>query len=70
MESHGVDTRMVWTGNALRQPAFAEVPHHAAPGGYPNADLVGAGPEDAASEAKRSELARSERLRAGYPGSQ
>ena len=22
MESHGVDTRMVWTGNATRQPAF------------------------------------------------
>ncbi len=40
MESHGVDTRMVWTGNALRQPAFAEVPHRAAPGGYPNADRV------------------------------
>ena len=26
MESHGVDTRMVWTGNVLRQPAFAEDP--------------------------------------------
>ena len=26
MESNGVDTRMVWTGNVLRQPAFAKVP--------------------------------------------
>jgi dTDP-4-amino-4,6-dideoxygalactose transaminase len=40
MESNGVDTRMVWTGNALRQPAFAKMPHHAATGGYPNADRV------------------------------
>ena len=22
--AHGVDTRMVWTGNVLRQPAFAK----------------------------------------------
>ena len=29
MEAHGVDTRMVWTGNVTRQPAFAKV---AAPG--------------------------------------
>ena len=27
MESHGVDTRMVWTGNAARQPAFRDRPH-------------------------------------------
>jgi dTDP-4-amino-4,6-dideoxygalactose transaminase len=40
MESYGVDTRMVWTGNALRQPAFAKIPHRAAAGGYPNADRV------------------------------
>jgi dTDP-4-amino-4,6-dideoxygalactose transaminase len=40
MESHGVDTRMVWTGNVLRQPAFAHVAHRAAPAGYPNADRV------------------------------
>ena len=25
MEAHGVDTRMVWTGNVTRQPAFAKV---------------------------------------------
>jgi CDP-4-dehydro-6-deoxyglucose reductase, E1 len=40
MESHGVDTRMVWTGNVTRQPAFATVPHRAPPGGLPNADRV------------------------------
>ncbi|HET7652416.1 MAG TPA: DegT/DnrJ/EryC1/StrS family aminotransferase [Acidimicrobiales bacterium] len=40
MESHGVDTRMVWTGNALRQPAFKGVAHRAPVGGLPNADRV------------------------------
>ncbi len=40
MEAHGVDTRMVWTGNVTRQPAFAEVPHRVPAGGLPNADRV------------------------------
>jgi CDP-4-dehydro-6-deoxyglucose reductase, E1 len=40
MERSGIDTRMVWTGNVLRQPAFKGVPHRAAPGGYANADRV------------------------------
>jgi CDP-6-deoxy-D-xylo-4-hexulose-3-dehydrase len=40
MESNGVDTRMVWTGNALRQPAFRTIPHRAPEGGLPNADRV------------------------------
>lgn len=40
MEAHGVDTRMVWTGNATRQPAFRDVPHRVPPGGLPNADRV------------------------------
>jgi dTDP-4-amino-4,6-dideoxygalactose transaminase len=40
MEGHGVDTRMVWTGNVTRQPAFARVPHRVPPGGLPNADRV------------------------------
>ena len=40
MERNGVDTRMVWTGNALRQPAFKGVPHRIGPGGLPNADQV------------------------------
>lgn len=40
MESHGVDTRMVWTGNATRQPAFRDKPHRVPAGGLPNADRV------------------------------
>ena len=40
MESHGVDTRMVWTGNAARQPAFADKPMRQPDGGLPNADRV------------------------------
>jgi CDP-6-deoxy-D-xylo-4-hexulose-3-dehydrase len=40
MESNGVDTRMVWTGNATRQPAFRDKPHRIAPGGLGNADRV------------------------------
>jgi CDP-4-dehydro-6-deoxyglucose reductase, E1 len=40
MEGHGIDTRMVWTGNALRQPAFRDIAHRVAPGGLPNADRV------------------------------
>ena len=40
MERNGVDTRMVWTGNAVRQPAFRDVPHRVPDGGLPNADRV------------------------------
>ena len=40
MERHGIDTRMVWTGNATRQPAFRHHPFRAPPGGLPNADRV------------------------------
>jgi CDP-6-deoxy-D-xylo-4-hexulose-3-dehydrase len=40
MERNGVDTRMVWTGNALRQPAFATIEHRAPANGLPNADRV------------------------------
>ena len=40
MESRGVDTRMVWTGNALRQPAFRDRPHRQSAAGLPNADRV------------------------------
>lgn len=40
MESHGVDTRMVWSGNVARQPAFRNRPHRIAPGGLPNCDRV------------------------------
>jgi CDP-6-deoxy-D-xylo-4-hexulose-3-dehydrase len=40
MEANGIDTRMVWTGNVLRQPAFAAVAHRAPADGLPNADRV------------------------------
>ncbi|MCB0996487.1 MAG: DegT/DnrJ/EryC1/StrS family aminotransferase [Acidimicrobiales bacterium] len=40
MEQRGVDTRMVWTGNAARQPAFRDKPHRVPAGGLPNADRV------------------------------
>ena len=40
MEGHGVDTRMVWTGNVTRQPAFAERAAPRTRGGLPNADRV------------------------------
>ena len=40
MERHGIDTRMVWTGNALRQPAFKGIAHRAPEAGLPNADRV------------------------------
>jgi CDP-6-deoxy-D-xylo-4-hexulose-3-dehydrase len=40
MEHNGVDTRMVWTGNALRQPAFKGIAHRAPADGLPNADRV------------------------------
>jgi len=40
LEDKGIDTRMVWSGNILRQPAFKNTPHKAAPEGYPNADRV------------------------------
>ena len=40
MEKNGVDTRMVWSGNATRQPAFKNRPHRVASGGLPNADRV------------------------------
>lgn len=40
MESNGVDTRMVWTGNAARQPAFRNRSFRQPQGGMPNADRV------------------------------
>ena len=43
METRGVDTRMVWTGNATRQPAFRNRPHRQPEAGLPNADRVMAG---------------------------
>jgi CDP-6-deoxy-D-xylo-4-hexulose-3-dehydrase len=40
MERRGVDTRMVWTGNVARQPAFRDKPFRQPPGALPNADRV------------------------------
>jgi CDP-6-deoxy-D-xylo-4-hexulose-3-dehydrase len=40
MELAGIDTRMVWTGNVLRQPAFKGIAHRAPEAGLPNADRV------------------------------
>jgi CDP-6-deoxy-D-xylo-4-hexulose-3-dehydrase len=36
----GIETRMVWTGNILRQPGFAKIDHRAPAGGLPNCDQV------------------------------
>jgi CDP-6-deoxy-D-xylo-4-hexulose-3-dehydrase len=36
----GVETRMVWTGNILRQPGFAGIAHRAPAAGLPNCDRV------------------------------
>jgi CDP-6-deoxy-D-xylo-4-hexulose-3-dehydrase len=35
-----VATRMIWTGNVLRQPGFAHIPHRVPDGGLPNTDRV------------------------------
>jgi CDP-6-deoxy-D-xylo-4-hexulose-3-dehydrase len=40
MERHGIDTRMVWTGNIARQPAFRATPFRQPHDGLPNADRV------------------------------
>ena len=40
MEGRGVDTRMVWSGNILRQPGFRKIAHRAPADGLPNADRV------------------------------
>jgi CDP-6-deoxy-D-xylo-4-hexulose-3-dehydrase len=38
--ARGVPTRMIWTGNILRQPGFADIPHRAPDDGLPNTDRV------------------------------
>jgi dTDP-4-amino-4,6-dideoxygalactose transaminase len=40
LESRGIATLMVWTGNVLRQPGFAAIEHRAPAGGFPIADRV------------------------------
>jgi CDP-6-deoxy-D-xylo-4-hexulose-3-dehydrase len=39
-EERNLPTRMVWTGNILRQPGFAGIPHRAPPDGLPDCDRV------------------------------
>ena len=54
MESNGVDTRMVWTGNVMRQPAFAKVPHRVGAGRLPERrSRDGAGPRAAVESRTR-----------------
>ncbi len=38
LETRGVSTRMVWTGNILRQPGFADIKHRQPDTGLPNCD--------------------------------
>lgn len=40
LEARGVATRMVWSGNILRQPGFAGIPHRAPADGLPNCDYL------------------------------
>ncbi len=40
LAERGVPTRMVWTGNILRQPGFAAIEHRAPAGGLPNCDRM------------------------------
>ena len=40
LAGRGVPTRMVWTGNILRQPGFAAIEHRAPAGGLPNCDRM------------------------------
>ena len=42
-ETRGIQTRAVFTGNILRQPAFRNISHRTNQEGYPNADKVTAG---------------------------
>ncbi len=40
LEDRNVQSRMVWTGNILRQPGFSGIEHRAPGDGFPHADLV------------------------------
>ncbi len=40
LEQNNIQTRPVFTGNILRQPAFANIAHKASADGYPEADKV------------------------------
>ncbi len=40
LNSRRIETRNLFGGNLLRQPAYAGVPHRVAPGGLPNTDIA------------------------------
>lgn len=40
MKKRGIATRMVWTGNVLRQPMMSKIPAREGKGGCPNADAI------------------------------
>ena len=40
LERRGIATFMVWSGNILRQPGFANIAHRAPAAGFPNADRI------------------------------
>ncbi len=40
LENCGIQTRVVFTGNIMRQPCMAGIPAHVSPDGYPIADAV------------------------------
>ena len=40
LAERNISTRMVWTGNILRQPGFADIRHRQPDGGLPGTDLV------------------------------
>lgn len=40
LEKNNVQTRPIFTGNILRQPAFANIPHKMDKGGYVNTDII------------------------------
>lgn len=40
LEEHDIQTRPVFTGNVLKQPAFRDIKHRALKNGYPEADYI------------------------------
>jgi CDP-6-deoxy-D-xylo-4-hexulose-3-dehydrase len=40
LEARGIDTRVVWTGNAARQPMMRNAPYRVPKNGLPNADIA------------------------------
>ena len=40
LEKRNIQTRVVFTGNIIRQPGFRDIAMRTSPGGYPNADRI------------------------------